>query len=136
MDEFPNTFTFSDAAEATYISWYAAAADFDGFLRWAFNSWVENPLTDSRFRTWPAGDTYLIYPDARSSIRYERTVEGVQDFEKIQILRKDLAAKNEIVKLEELNQVIAKFNTIERTATWNDDLNEAKILLNRLAREL
>lgn len=135
-DEFPNTFTFSEPAEAAYISWYAVAADYDGFLRWAFNSWVENPLTDSRFRTWPAGDTYLIYPDARSSIRYERTVEGVQDFEKIQILRKELAAKNETAKLEELNQIIAKFNSVKRTATWNEDLNKAKAFLNQLAREL
>jgi hypothetical protein len=33
---------------------------------------AENPLVDSRFRTWPAGDTYIAYPQARSSIRYER----------------------------------------------------------------
>lgn len=132
--EFPNIFTFSDAAEATYISWYAAAADFDGFLRWAFNSWVENPLTDSRFRTWPAGDTYVIYPDARSSIRYERMVEGIQDFEKIHILRKQLAEANKVDELNKLNNTIAKFNTVERTSTWNADLNEAKQLLNNLSR--
>jgi hypothetical protein len=51
--------TFSDPAESTYMAWYALAAGFDGALRWAFNSWVKDPLHDSRFRTWPAGDTIL-----------------------------------------------------------------------------
>jgi len=134
--EFPNIFTFSEAAEATYISWYAAAADYDGFLRWAYNSWVENPLTDSRFRTFPAGDTYFVYPDARSSIRYERLLEGVQDFEKIHIIRKILESKNEMGKLEELSNMIAKFNTSKRTDHWNNDLNEAKKLLNKLSKDI
>lgn len=46
-----------------------------------------DPLTDSRFRAWLAGDTYLVYPDARSSIRFERLREGIQDAEKIRILK-------------------------------------------------
>lgn len=61
---FPNTYTSSAPAEATYLSWYAAAEDYDGFLRWAYNSWVEDPIRDSRFRKWPPGDTYLVYPKA------------------------------------------------------------------------
>ena len=80
---FPNTYTSSAPAEATYLSWYAAAEDYDGFLRWAYhNSWVEDPIRDSRFRKWAAGDTYLVYPEGRSSIRFERLVEGIQDWEK------------------------------------------------------
>ena len=132
--KFPNIFTFSDPAEATYISWYAAAADYDGFLRWAYNSWVENPITDSRFRTWPAGDTYIVYPDARSSIRYERMVEGIQDFEKIKIIKKQLLDNNKTKELEELNNAIAKLNTTKRYDSWNSDLNQAKQLLNQLSR--
>ncbi|WP_219847879.1 glycoside hydrolase domain-containing protein [Sphingobacterium gobiense] len=62
-----NQFTFSDPAESTYLAWYAMADGFDGFLRWAFNSWVENPLHDSRFRTWPAGDTYKSFYDLLST---------------------------------------------------------------------
>lgn len=133
-NEFPNTFTFSDPAEGTYLSWYAIAADYDGFLRWAYNSWVENPITDSRFRKWPAGDTYSVYPDAGGSIRYERTLEGVQDFEKIHIIRKLLAEKGEIEKLTKLNTAIAKLNTVERTDFWNSDLNTAKEILNEVSR--
>ena len=62
-DVFPNVFTFSPPAEGAFIGWYTTAAGFDGFLRWAYNSWVKEPLLDSRFRTWPAGDTYIVYPD-------------------------------------------------------------------------
>ncbi|MEE4214765.1 MAG: DUF4091 domain-containing protein [Bacteroidales bacterium] len=87
----PNTFTFSPPAESCYLGWFAAAMDFDGFLRWAYNSWPEKPLYDSRFIRWPSGDTYLVYPDARSSIRFERLIEGIQDYEKISILKQELA---------------------------------------------
>jgi len=132
-DGFPNQFTFSEPAESTYLAWYAEAANFDGMLRWAFNSWVENPLLDSRFRTWPAGDTYIVYPNARSSIRYERMLEGLQDYAKIQIVKKALKDKGDEVNLKRLEQAIQKLKVVERTATWNQYLNEAKALLNELS---
>ena len=87
----PNNFTFSPPAESCFIGWMASAMGFDGFLRWAYNSWPENPLEDSRYIKWPAGDTYLVYPGPLSSIRFERLREGIQDYEKIRILRKMLA---------------------------------------------
>ncbi|MEE4115052.1 MAG: DUF4091 domain-containing protein [Marinilabiliaceae bacterium] len=89
--EHPNNFTFSPPADNTYIGWYAAAWGYSGFLRWAYNSWVENPAYDSRFRTWPSGDTYLVYPDNESSVRFEKLIEGIRDFEKIRILKEELS---------------------------------------------
>ncbi len=130
-DKFPNVFTFSESAEAVYCAWYATAAGYDGFLRWAYNSWVENPLTDSRFRTWPAGDTYIVYPEARSSIRFERLIEGIQDVEKVRILRKEL--KNNPEKLNELEKEVAKFNTIKPEGSYVDMLNHAKQVINKLS---
>lgn len=62
----PNMFIFSPPAESAWLAWYTAAEGFDGYLRWAFNSWVKNPLLDGRFRTWAAGDCFLFYPDGRS----------------------------------------------------------------------
>ncbi len=132
-DKFPNMFTFSPPAESVYAAWYAVAADFDGFLRWAYNSWVENPLTDSRFRTWPAGDTYMVYPDARSSIRFEKLVEGIQDVEKIRVLRKKYTEENSpesSAKLAQLEKTIESFNTLNPSADWQGRLNEARKLLN------
>lgn len=134
--EFPNQFTFSDPAESTYLGWYALAAGFDGFLRWAFNSWVENPLHDSRFRTWPAGDTYIVYPQGRSSIRYERMVEGIQDYEKVKIVRRALEEQGNKQALEKLDVAIRKLNNPNRRDGWNEELNTAKVLLNQLSRAI
>src|SRR5699024_8601706 len=106
--EKPNTFTFSKPAYATWYAWYAAAHNLSGYLRWAYNSWVRDPLKDSRFRTWPAGDTYLVYPGARSSIRFERLREGIQDFEKIRILKENIRrqdtpeSKQQLQRLQEM----------------------------------
>ena len=84
--ERPNTFTFSPPAESSYIGWHAAAIGYDGYLRWAYNSWVKDPCVDSRFRTWASGDCFLVYPDG-SSIRMQRLVEGIQAYEKVRTLR-------------------------------------------------
>ena len=138
-DPFPNTFTFSPPVEATFIGWYAMAAGFDGFLRWSYCSWVEDPLRDSRFRTWPAGDTYIVYPDARSSIRFERLIEGIQDAEKIRILREaflkagtDEASQN----LELLNKTVAQFNLLAKPANTEALINHGKKILEELSSEI
>ena len=134
-DGFPNTFTFSPPIEGVFIGWYTIAADFDGFLRWAYNSWVENPFQDSRFRAWPAGDTYIVYPDARSSIRFETLREGIQDAEKIRILREDFANRNLIEELNFLNEIVAQFNITSEPENLEDLLRNAKSALNILAKK-
>jgi hypothetical protein len=136
-DPFPNTFTFSPPAEAAFIGWFTRAAGLDGFLRWSYNSWTEDPLRDSRFRTWPAGDTYIVYPDARSSIRFERLIEGIQDAEKIRILRAELEAAGTPEarqKLDLLESTLAKFNIRERPDDTEGLLSEGKRILEELSR--
>ncbi|QEH43755.1 DUF4091 domain-containing protein [Chitinophaga sp. XS-30] len=100
---FPNTFTFSPPAESAWLGWHAAAKDYSGYLRWAYNCWVKAPLQDSRFRSWAAGDTYLVYPGPRSSIRFERLVEGIQAYEKIRMLKAE-------GKGAEVEKILAEFN--------------------------
>lgn len=106
---FPNIFTFSPPAEATWTAVHALAGGYDGYLRWSVNAWTIDPLRDSRFRLFAAGDTYSIYPGPRSSIRFERMMEGLQCCEKIYLLRKDFIAKGEKGKLKKLNKVVARF---------------------------
>lgn len=132
-DGFPNTFTFSPPAEGVFIGWYTVAADFDGFLRWAYNSWVENPLQDSRFRAWPAGDTYQVYPENRTSIRFETLREGIEDAEKIRILRKELKQKGMLNELEYLNNTVAKFNITKAPDDLGSLIDTGQDLLNTLA---
>lgn len=130
-EAFPNTFTFSAPAEATWTIVHAVAGGYDGYLRWAVNSWTADPLRDSRFRTWAAGDTYSIYPGPRSSIRFERLVEGLQDAEKIRILRSELKGS----KLDRLNSAINMFTPEGLANTQksaSEMVNELTNLLNRL----
>ena len=87
----PNIYTNSYPAEAAYLPIYAAKKNLDGYLHWAWMNWDEHPLTDSRFRKFGSGDTYCYYPGNRSSIRFERLIEGIHQYEKIQILREEYA---------------------------------------------
>ena len=136
----PNNFTFSPPAESCYEGWFASAMGFDGFLRWAYNSWPENPLLDSRFIRWPSGDTYFVYPNAQSSVRFERLREGIQDYEKIRILRKELAehpSREAAAAREELNNFMGSINTKtldKRSAA--DVVNEGKKILAEIARSV
>ncbi|WP_316838465.1 DUF4091 domain-containing protein [Pedobacter gandavensis] len=131
-EPYPNGFTFSSPAEGVWIGWYTASKNMDGYLRWAYNSWTKNPLEDSRFITWPAGDTYMVYPGPLSSIRFEKLIEGSQDFEKIRYL-KTLYTKNKQTKqLNELNKALEMFDIKSlATVTADEMLKQVKPLLNQ-----
>jgi hypothetical protein len=134
----PNNFTFSLPSESCYQGWLASAMGFDGFLRWAYNSWPKEPLTDSRYTKWPSGDTYLIYPGALSSVRFERLREGIQDFEKIRILRNELtknASPENEAALERLDNFLHSVDskTLEKR-TAAEVINEGKQLINEISK--
>ncbi|MCM4157029.1 glycoside hydrolase domain-containing protein [Gramella sp. AN32] len=106
----PNSFTFSPPAETEWYGWYAAAQNMDGYLRWAYASWVLEPLLDSRFTTWAAGDTYFVYPGGRTSIRFEKLLAGIQAYEKIQILREEFRSSNNQKALDKLEESLQLFD--------------------------
>lgn len=109
----PNTFVFSPPIEGRWLGWYTLAHGYDGLLRWAYDSWPADPARDARHVYWSAGDCFMVYPGAGSSIRFEKMREGIVDFEKIKILKQK--AKNSsdwnIKKLvQELDLHLEKFN--------------------------
>ena len=104
--EYPNLFTFSAPADAEFIALEALAKDLDGYLRWAYNSWTIVPEKDSRFTAWPAGDTYVIYPFSISSVRWERLVQGIQQFEKYKILLAEAEAKGNTSRVNALKKLL------------------------------
>ncbi|MBN2295924.1 MAG: DUF4091 domain-containing protein [Pirellulales bacterium] len=133
----PNIHTFSPPAEATWMAWHAAAMGYDGFLFWAYDNWNENPLFDTRWVRFPAGDMFLIYPGPRSSIRFERLREGIQDFEKLCILRKQLKRQNDAeatAALTRLNKILEQFSyqTVQKTPA-SETVREAQKLLEELS---
>ena len=131
-EKYPNGFTFSPPAEHVWIGWYTAAKNMQGYLRWAYNSWVADPVNDSRFRTWPAGDTYQVYPGPVTSIRFEKMIEGVQDFEKLRILKKQYKESGNAVKLKQLESALSAFEikNLERQSAA-DMVSKVKPLINQ-----
>ncbi|MBQ8062122.1 MAG: DUF4091 domain-containing protein [Bacteroidales bacterium] len=129
----PNTFINSNPAESAFLGWFVASAGYSGYLRWAYNSWVKNPCEDARFRTWRAGDCYVVYPDG-PSIRSERLIEGIQDFEKIRIVREGLDSKKSAL----LDAQLLKFRDIDWEKVSDSEItalvDESKDLLRRLEK--
>lgn len=107
--KYPNTFIVSDPAEAEWTGYYMAKEKVDGFLRWAYNSWPENPFEDARFRAFGSGDTFIVYPGNLSSIRFERLVGGIQAYEKIHILRKEYLEAGNAKALAALEDALSGF---------------------------
>jgi len=107
---FPNTFTSSGYHEPIYMIVNTIQRGFDGYLRWAYDCWNGNPLEDTRFGSWAAGDTYLVYPENETSIRFEKLREGIQTVEKIKALRAILSKDGKTEELKTLEQEIQKFS--------------------------
>ncbi|MDE5660391.1 MAG: DUF4091 domain-containing protein [Muribaculaceae bacterium] len=128
----PNLFTNSLPAEGAYLPIQAFASGYDGYLRWAVINWHETPLTDSRFRLFGSGDTFMLYPGARSSVRYERLVEGIQQTEKARILRAAWAEEGHNDSIAMLNAALQpfverKFTSVQTAASM---VNTLEALLN------
>ncbi len=135
----PNTFTFSPPAEAEWLGFFAAANQLDGFLRWAYNAWNRNPFESTDFVKWPSGDCFLVYPGNRSSIRFERLRDGIENYEKIQLLRARAAESPEATEIINLmNEQLADIFTVERSTgtTHTDDVQRARNIIDRTARLL
>lgn len=83
----PNTFLSSGAGEAFWLGFYPGAVGFDGYLRWAYNSWGADPMHDGSYDRWLAGDVALAYPDGSPSWRLVELRRGMVAAEKLRILR-------------------------------------------------
>lgn len=126
----PSQFSNSEPADGAYLPVYATATGHDGYLHWSFSNWQDTPLTDTRFRMFAPGDTYFVYPDGRSSIRYERMLEGIQLSEKIRLLRAELEAARDFDGMMMLEQALeplrsGAMNSWYPTSTVINDLTKA-----------
>lgn len=92
----PNILSNNNPADAAWLPLYAVSKGFDGYLHWSWINWNQTPMTDTRFRLFSAGDTHFFYPGLRSSVRHERLREGIQQAEKIRILRESGADMTKI----------------------------------------
>ncbi|WP_298651016.1 glycoside hydrolase domain-containing protein [uncultured Proteiniphilum sp.] len=138
----PNNFLFSPPVEGRWISWYTVARGYDGFLRWAYDAWPEDPNRDARHGSWAAGDCFLIYPGGHSCIRFEKLREGIVDFEKIRIVKEKAsespanAKVNRLIKqLEAHMAVFINEKDFDETKI-SADIKKGKELLDTISEEL
>jgi len=89
------------------LHWLASAEGASGYLHWGWNQWAQedpfNEVEDHGGYWLPAGDSHIVYPApggrAIDSIRYEAMLEGIQDYELLEMLRaKDPAAADRIIR--------------------------------------
>ena len=126
-EAFPNTFTFSQPIEASTFGLIAAERNLDGYLRWAYNSWGISPNEDTRFTSWAGGDTYIIYALNQSSVRFEKLIEGIQMFEKIQILKTERNKTHDISKLLEP----FSYEKLKNSTSLQKDIKKINAYLNK-----
>jgi hypothetical protein len=84
---YPNTFMSSGPGEAFWLGAYPAMCGLDGFLRWAWNSWPQDPAADASYGNWRAGDTFFVYPDGAPSWRFLELRNGIVAAEKVRLLK-------------------------------------------------
>lgn len=96
-DAVPNSYTFSEPGESYQTIMEMISRKSDGFLRWAYNCWSEKPLMDSRYDNYASGDCFLVYPGNRSSVRFERLLAGIQQYEKMQVLHRQVLEGKKLV---------------------------------------
>lgn len=135
VEAYPNGYTVSPPAENAWLAWHAAAKGLTGYLFWAYNTWVANPLLDSRWRRYPAGELFQFYPGPRTSIRFEKLIEGIQDFEKIRLLREKFVRENKKATVIKLDKAVAAFQLEKlKTIAAADMLLKGKKVLLELSR--
>lgn len=152
----PNSFTKSIPAESYWTAMFAGSLNTTGFLRWAYDAWVKNPLEESTHCSFPAGDCFLVYPSHKNeepkskfSLRLAKLDEGVRDVNKLYMLReispqiaKEVQKLFDEVKGGEENYY--EFNTMAKTNIWgrkakwltekgkNDLLNDMENIKGRI----
>lgn len=115
--ETTNIIANSAPADGAFLPIYAIANDCDGYLHWSWCNWTDEPLKDSRFKYWGGGDCYVVYPGARSGVRFERVIEGVQLAEKVRLLREAYTTAGNTTDLTELNNKVAEFTNFNPSST-------------------
>lgn len=106
---FPNTFLKSPLVESRMIAFAALQGGYDGFLRWAYNDWPDDPFLHPEWTPpvgslWPSGDTFFVYPGEKgpvSSLRWEQLREGIYDFELALLASASIQSSEEMVDYEQ-----------------------------------
>lgn len=120
----PGNFSLSMPAESYWSIVNAGKMGTAGFLRWAYDAWVEDPLNDTTHSMFEAGDCFLIFPDEKDaaepkskfSVRLKRMAEGIRDVNKLKYIEKEAPEY-----AEEIKGLYDSIQTIARGGSYLDD---------------
>ena len=146
----PNSFVAAaaDPVDVAALPWHALQTRQDGYLRWAFDNWRSSDPLDVREGAFTAGDFSLVYRSGNDrgmtvvpSIRSELLRDGIEDFEKVQVLRNSLSscAEDELPArwLDRLERTVDTFSAAPLMAGRAGDLiGEAHDRLGEISVQL
>ena len=143
----PNTQMRQHLAESRMIGPMNYYLGFDGFLRWAYTIWPEDPRREARYTRFECGDTALVYPayngDVLLSLRYKNLDRGIQDYELLSLLadggKGDVAMQLATSLLEERDPAEYKKKSYgslvgAHSHEWEDFNNIKEKILEELSR--
>ena len=142
----PNNFVVGDAqlAENRWLGWHAQQMNYNGFLRWAFDYWVNNDPNEQRNGSFTSGDFSLAYRSSNdldmeicSSLRLELIRDGIEDYEKISILKAHLGQSEEPYEEAAYILLLEKIATFVPSSGNSEELSQlvesAVQLLNKIS---
>lgn len=129
--EIPNSFLRSELTDCYYIGALAAYAKMDGFLRWSYTVWTEDPLADSRYGPFPAGDLCLVYPSKSGkpllTLRWKALYRGIKLFVLLREAEKrglDDAAERAYSLILKERDIAKLYSLWERDKVMSTDYND------------
>jgi hypothetical protein len=142
----PNNFVAADANpyENIWMGWYASLKGYQGFLRWAYDNWSVTDPANLQVGGYTSGDFAIAYRSSNeldmklhASVRMELIREGIEDYEKIIILKNLLKDAESAYPQKQYAILMAQLEKFDLKA-WDPRelellLNEGRMLLNEIA---
>ncbi len=142
--EYPNTFLGSELTESYFLGVLTSYAGLDGFLRWNYTAFNDDPRADIRYDYIPAGDINFVYPAKNGAplltLRYKALKRGIQLYELLERLRDtgDTAALDEafafVVRERDIRTYYETHHRLEDMCSVNyaDYINMKKFIIEKL----
>lgn len=122
----PNNFLRTPLLENRMTGILTSVLRMEGFLRWNYCVWPDDPRNDIRYSYFEAGDTNFIYPAHNGkvllSLRYKNLLRGITDYEMLEQIR---AQKGDAV-VDALLQKVIRTNTIKDFWAPDSETNALK----------
>lgn len=134
----PNNCIVNPAMDNRCIGWLTDFLGMDGFLRWNFCLYPDDPRRDIRYDFLGTGDLNFVYPAKNGkvllSVRYKNLLRGFVDHELLSALReKDSAAADALSRkiFDFSKEELEEFEQRRRACRFNVDQARFDSLINR-----